>query len=112
MAPEGVIQLRRDGFEVPTFLMPGWEEVYKNDLLQLNVYPCDPSKRDMSVETWVDSAILAPQHIYRHDEGLGVYYELPHAFIHRVGAEPKGNVVFNERNRIHQQVGLKTFRRP
>jgi hypothetical protein len=109
MAPEGIIQLRRDGFEAPALLMPGWEEAYKNDILQLAVYSCDSSKRDMSVETWVDSATLAPQHIYRHDEGAAVYYELPHAFIHRIGAEPKGNVLFDNRNRIHQQAGLKTF---
>jgi hypothetical protein len=109
MAPEGIIQLCRDGCEVPTFLNPGWEEAYKNDILQLPVYACDPSKRDMSVETWVDSATLAPQHIYRHDEGAAVYYELPHAFIHRIGAEPKGHVLFDNRNRIHQQAGLKMF---
>lgn len=109
MAREGVIQLCRDGFAVPKFLVPGWGEIYKNDILQLPVYPCDPSKRDASVEMWVDSAILAPQHIYRHDDGTAVYYELPHAFIHRIGAEPKGNVLFDWRSRIHQQAGLKTF---
>jgi len=109
MAPGGVIQLRRDGFEAPAFLMPGWVEAYKSDILQLPVYPCEPSKRDMSVETWADSATLAPQHIYRHDEDGIVYYELPHAFINRIGAEPKRNVLFDDRNRIHQQPGLKTF---
>lgn len=109
MAPEGFIHLRRDGFEQPKFLRPGWEQFYKNDILQLPVYASDPSKRDTVLETWVDAATLAPQHIYRHDEGAGVYYQLPHAFIHRVGAEPKGNVLFDGRYRIHQQVGLKSF---
>lgn len=109
MAPEGVIQLRRDGFEQPRLLKPGWEQVYKNDILQLPVYASDPSKRDTVLGTWVDAATLAPQHIYKHDEGGAVFYELPHAFIHRIGAEPKGNVVFDHRCRVHQQVGLKAF---
>ncbi len=109
MAQAGIIQLCRDGFEPPRVLMDGWEEAFKDDILQLPVYASDPSKREMALETWVDSTTLAPQHIYRHDDGSRVYYELPHAFIHRVGAEPKRNVVFDARGRIHQQFGLKSF---
>ena len=109
MAPGGVIQLRRDGFIPPELLMPGWEETYKDDILQLAVYACDPSKREATIEVWIDSTMLAPQHIYRHDEGSSVYFELPHSFIHRVGTEPNRTVVFDGRNRVSRQVGLKAF---
>lgn len=109
MAPGGIIELRRDGFDPPRVLLPGWEETYKNDILRLPVYPCDKSKREVAIEVWVDSTILAPQHIYRHDEGAAVYFELPHSFIHRVGTEPSQNVFFNDQKRIARQAGLKVF---
>lgn len=109
MAPGGIIQLRRDGFIPPTLLMPGWEETYKDDILQLPVYACDPSKREETIEVWIDSTMLAPQHIYRHDEDSSVYFELPHSFIHRVGTEPNRTVVFDGRNRVSHQTGLKAF---
>ncbi len=109
MAPGGVIQLIRDGFTLPKVLMPGWEETYKNNILQLPVYPCDPSKREVSIDAWIDSTTLAPQHIYRHDDGTSVFYELPHSFIQRVGTVPNGNVVFDDKSRISRQQDLKAF---
>ena len=109
MAESGIIELRRDGFTAPDILMPGWEETYKNDILQLNVYRSDPSKRGATIEVWVDSTVLAPQHIYWHDEGAGVYLEFPHSFIHRVGVTPKGTIAFDDQIRVHQQGNLKAF---
>jgi hypothetical protein len=109
MSPSGIIELRRDGFTPPLVRMPGWEETYKADILRLPVYPCDPSKREAGLEVWIDSTTLAPQHIYRHDEGGPVYYELPHAFIQRVGTEPNQHIVFDDRKRIARQAGLKPF---
>lgn len=37
------------------------------------------------------------------------YYELPHAFIQRVGTVLNSTVVFDDRSRVQQQGGLKTF---
>lgn len=109
MAPRGIIHLRRDGFTPPKILMPGWEKVYKDDILQLPVYPCDPSKREASMELWIDSTTLAPQHVYRHDEETSVYFELPHSFIQRIGTQPGGTVQFDGLNRIHHQADFKAF---
>lgn len=110
MAPEGVIQLRRDNFTPPFILPQGWQELYKGDILQLDVYPCDQSKRQAFLEVWIDSTVLAPQHIYQHDEGGPVYYEIPHAFIQRIGMEPGNNVLFDSKKRIHRQKNLKAFK--
>jgi hypothetical protein len=109
MAESGKIELRRDGFTQPPILFPNWEETYKNDILILPVYPSNPAKREASIDVWVNSTALAPQHIYFHDEGDGVYYEFPHCFIHRVGARPNENVAFDANRRIHQQSALKSF---
>lgn len=109
MAAGGVIELRRDGFTVPKNLFPGWQDAYKNEVLQLPVYVCDAAKRQAVIDVWVDAAILAPQHLYRHDEGGSVYYEVPHHFIHRVGTKPDQRVYFDENRRIHPQGGTRSF---
>lgn len=109
MAAGGEIELRRDGFTPPEILLPNWREAFKDDVLVLPVYPCNPSKREATLELWVDSTVLAPQHIYRHEEGGPVYYELPHPFIHRIGTEPGASVSFDDQGRIHRQPGLKAF---
>lgn len=109
MAPEGIIHLRRDSFTPPRILNPGWEEFYKDDILQLPVYACDPSKRQATLGLWIDSTVLAPQHIYRHDDGGPVYFEIPHSFIQRIGTEPNNKIAFDNRNRVHRQDGLKSF---
>ena len=109
MSIEGAIELRRDGFTPPRLLMPDYLKRFKDDILQLQVYKCDPAKREAHIELWIDAAVLAPQHVYRHDEGLAVYYELPHPFIHRVGTEPGQPLVFDADRNIHDQKGLKRF---
>ncbi|MAX23843.1 MAG: hypothetical protein CMJ19_04990 [Phycisphaeraceae bacterium] len=109
MATGGEIELRRDGFTPPEILLPDWRETFKDDVLVMPVYPCNPSKREATLELWVDSTVLALQHIYRHDEGGPVYYEFPHPFIHRIGTEPGASVTFDDQGRIHRQPYLKAF---
>lgn len=105
----GVIQLRRDGFDPPPVLFDNWQTAYANDILELPVYASDPAKRAARIDVWIDAALLAPQHIYRHDEGQGVYFEFPHAFIHRVGADPGGVIQVGGDGSIRPQSGLRTF---
>lgn len=109
MSIGGTIELRRDGFTPPSVLMPDYLEIFKDDILQLPIYRCDPAKREAHIELWIDAAVLAPQHVYRHDEGWAVYYELPHPFIHRVGMEPGQPLVFDPDRSIHDQKGIKRF---
>ncbi len=109
MAEGGFIVLRRDGFVPPPVVEPGFLEAHKNDIVQLDVYRCEPAKREAAIDMWIASSVLAPQHIYRHHEDGRVYYELPHHFIHRVGVEPGRSVTFDGENRIHRQEGLKSF---
>jgi len=109
MAEGGEIELRRDGFTPPPTLGPNWRSQYKNDILVLPVYPCSLAKRESQLDVFVDATVLAPQHIYRHDEGGPVYYEFPHEFIHRIGVEPGNTVAFDANRRLHRQAGLKSF---
>ena len=109
MAADGIIELRRDGFTVPKILFPGWQDAHKEDVLQLQVYACDAAKRQAVIDVWIDAAILAPQHLYRHDEEGPVYYEVPHHFVHRVGTVPNLHVHFDAARRIHRQDGLMSF---
>lgn len=109
MATGGVIDLRRDGFNVPHDPSPGWQDKYPDDILQLKVYSCDPAKREAVVDVWINAAVLAPQHLYRHTDGAVVYFEFPHRFIHRVGTKPGQQVDFDENQRIHLQEGLRSF---
>ncbi|MHC5024802.1 MAG: hypothetical protein ACYTGG_13010 [Planctomycetota bacterium] len=109
MSAGGTIELCRDGVQLPPVLHPGDLDRYKHDILRLDVYRCDPAKREACIDVWVDASIVAPQHVYRHDAGGPVYYELPHHFIHRVGAEPGRNVIFDDERRIHRQDGLRSF---
>ena len=109
MANGGKIEFRRDGFTPPTVLMPNYLETFKDDILQLDVYPCDPAKREACIDVWVDSTVLAPQHIYYHHDGPAVYYEFSHYFIHRIGTDPRQNVSFDGNRRIHRQPGLRSF---
>jgi len=109
MAESGEIQLMRDGFTPPKFFPPNWRQLYKSDILELQVYPCDIKKREAKLDVWVDASVLSPQHVYRHEGNGPVYYEFPHHFIHRIGTTPGQVVVFDSDRRIHQQAGLKTF---
>jgi hypothetical protein len=109
MSIGGTIELRRDGFVQPKVLMPDYLKTFKDDILELKVYQCDPSKRDTHIELWIDAAVLAPQHVYRHDDGQAVYYEFAHPFIHRVGTEPGQRLEFDREHYIHDQGGLKRF---
>ncbi len=109
MSAGGTIELCRDGFDIPPVLMPGDINRYKDDIVQLEVYRCDPAKREASIDVWVDASVVAPQHVYRHDAGGPVYYELPHHFIHRVGAAPGQVIAFDAEQRIHRQDGLVGF---
>jgi len=109
MAEDGTIPLKRDGFAQPVAFFPDWQERYKDDILVLPVYRCDPAKREACIDVLVDSSALAPQHIYRHDIGSSVFYEITNYFVHRVGAEPGRSVEFDGTRRIEQQSGLKRF---
>jgi hypothetical protein len=109
MDEAGVILLRRDGFDLPPVMFDNWRETYVNDILELPVYASDPAKRAARLDVWVSAALLAPQHIYRHDEGRGIYFEFPHAFIHRVGADPGGLIQLGPAGEIRSQPGLRTF---
>jgi len=109
MSEGGTIELRRDGFTPPPVFLPDYLIRFKDDILQLQVYRCDPAKREAFVDVWIDASVLAPQHVYRHDEGGPVYFELPHHFIHRVGTEPSQTVGFGADRRVHRQAGLKNF---
>lgn len=109
MAEKGIIELRRDGFIPPLILEPGWESKYKNDILRLEVYSCNPNKREAALKVWIDASILAPQHIYMHDENGIVYYEFPHPFIHRIGTLPKNIIIFDDKKKLHRQINLKSF---
>lgn len=109
MAVGGHLELRRDGFVPPPVLPPDYLTRFGADILRLPVYQCDPSKREACINVWVDASVLAPQHVYRHDEGGPVYYELPHHFIHRIGTTPGGIVVFDAERAIHRQSSLKSF---
>jgi len=108
MAQGGKLHLLRDGFERPKLLPPNFLAIYKEDILELPVYPCNPSKREATLAVSIDASILAPQHIYRHEGRIG-FYEMPHCFIHRVGTEPGRTVAFDAQGRIHRQSGLKAF---
>jgi hypothetical protein len=57
----------------------------------------------------VDTSVLAPQHIYLHDEGQAVYYEFPHSLVHRIGTRPDGKVHFDDQMRVPRQEDLKGF---
>ena len=109
MAVGGVIELMRDGFVPPKLLMPNWQEDYKDDILELSVYPCDLAKREAKLDVWIDASVLSPQHIYRHEGNGPIYYEFPHRFIHRIGTLPNQVVEFDSNRRIHHQPGLKVF---
>lgn len=109
MSIGGTIELRRDGFTPPSVLMPDYLKNFKDDILQLSIYRSDPAKREAHIKLWIDAAVLAPQHVYRHDEGSAIYYELPHPFIHRVGTEPGQPLVFDHDLSIHDQKGVKRF---
>lgn len=67
MSMGGTIELLRDGFTPPPVVGPDFLNQYKDDILQLDVYRCDPTKREAALDVWIDASILAPQHIYRHD---------------------------------------------
>lgn len=109
MAQGGALELRRDGFAPPPVLEPNFRTTFKDDILTLQVYQCDPAKREACVEVWVDASVLAPQHVYRHDEGLAAFYEFPNPFIQRVGTLIDQHVAFDSEHRIHRQAGLKSF---
>lgn len=82
MASSGEVSLRLDG-----------NNSDKPDLL-LKVPRESTENRTHALPCWVDSAALAPQHIYRHDHGEGVYYQVAHPFIHRAGVTPGENIVY------------------
>lgn len=82
MASSGQVSLRLDG-----------NNSNKPDLV-LKVPRESTENRTHALPCWVDSAALAPQHIYRHDHGEGVYYQVAHPFIHRAGAIPGQNIAY------------------
>jgi hypothetical protein len=61
---------------------------HKDEILVLEVYREDRRNRTATIGLWVNAADLAPQHIYRHDFGNAIYYEVTSPFIERVAAEP------------------------
>ena len=82
MASSGQVALRLDGnySDTPDLVLKVPRESTEN---RTHTLPC-----------WVDPALLAPQHVYRHDHGQGVYYQVAHPFIYRVGANPGQNVAY------------------
>jgi hypothetical protein len=83
---------------------------FKDDILQLDVYPCPPEKRQAAMDFWVDATVLAPQHIYFHCDHRGqVTYEIAHPFIQRAGMQPGETVPFDSSSRIHSVASQKSF---
>ncbi len=97
MSKEARITLMRDGFKPPSVLYPGWEEIYKDDFLVMNVYRENVENRNSSLSFWVPVEILAPQHVIKHlSQDNIVYYEITTAFIHRVQLPKGGCLHFSE----------------
>lgn len=61
---------------------------YQDEILAMDVYREDRRNRTATVGLWISAADLAPQHIYRHDLGEGIFYEVTSPFIERVAASP------------------------
>ncbi len=110
MASSKEITLIRDDFNVPMLLPPNWRELYKDDILVLEVYPSTPDKRKAALRMSIDSTILASQYLLRHEfTGQGVYYQICNPFINRIGAEPNSKIQFDEKYKIQRQTSCKMF---
>ncbi len=93
MASSGVIHLMRDDFDQPQILLPGWEQRFGDDILELKVYRASTLSRIATVKCSVASAALGPQHILaHHPSDFATYYQICCPFIYRVGIE-LGNVL-------------------
>ncbi len=110
MSEDAKIHLRRDNAQVPEPLIAEEAKNYPNDILELDVYPSEPKKREAAIPVWINATILAPQHIYRHELGGDPpYYEITHEFIHRVGVNPGTTLPFDNKGRIDRSSNLKGF---
>jgi hypothetical protein len=108
MSEDAIIALGRDGASVAEPLLPGEARNHPNDILELDVYPSDPKKREAAIPVWINATILAPQHIYRHQvAGDPAYYEITHEFIQRVGIQPGATLPFDKNGRIDCPASLK-----
>ncbi|WP_259473350.1 YecA family protein [Clostridium estertheticum] len=86
MSSDGKIQLMRDNFSLPNFMPPNWKELYSGDILELEVYRENTVNRTERIRLSVDSSLLAPQYILRHNPRTdGVYYQICNPFIYRIG---------------------------
>lgn len=97
MNPRSKLRYLRDGVPAPTSLPPDWKETnFANDVLEIDVYWSAPNKRDHTVKAYVDSTLIAPSHILRHENRV-VWFEVSCPSIYRVGVEPKQTIAFDGR---------------
>jgi len=101
MASDGKLSFMVDDFQLPLALLPGWENRYKNSILILPVYRASTADRTATLAFDVDTTLLAPQHILRHEPSNDfVWYEIATPFVHRIGITAGSTLKFPVSHRL------------
>jgi hypothetical protein len=96
MAHDGHIKLLTDG-DVP-------------EMLDLEVYRASTKDRTATLQFWIESTWLAPQHIWKHYPPHGaVFYEIANPFTHRIGLSPGSTLKLKNEHELEPGAALKRF---
>lgn len=96
MASDGKLSFMVDDFQLPPALLPGWVERYKGLILILPVYRASTADRTATLAFDIDTTLLAPQHVLRHEPPNDfVWYEIATPFVHRIRIKPDSTLKFS-----------------
>ncbi|MDR3059946.1 MAG: hypothetical protein LBU84_17640 [Prevotella sp.] len=96
MASDGKIHLLKDNSNVPEVIKPEDIPVYKDDIVELNVYRENTYNRRHTLKFLVDSCILSPKHLWMHFPKDGfAFYEFCMPYIYRIGIKIGESIPFD-----------------
>lgn len=104
MATDGKMHFVVDNFTPPFFMYDIGEKI-----LELDVYRESTLNRTSTLSFNIDSTIISPNHLLKHDPtDSHVFYEIAAPLIQRIGVEPQ-KLLFYENNFIFSQENIKNF---
>jgi hypothetical protein len=100
MSSDGNIDYMIDSFQQPDIVDEKFRDTYKDYIYTAKVYRSTTTDRNRALQFLVPVESIDIKHVYRHDQGNAIFYEICFPYIHRIKALKASVVTFCDKQML------------
>lgn len=103
MSKDGNIDYMIDSFVPPAYFDKNYRTTYKDSIFTAEVYRSTTTDRNKHLSFYVPVDAIDIKHLYAHEQGGRVFYEVCFPYIHRIKMSPNTALHFDSDYRIEKE---------